>query len=179
MMRIGNDISATDYSIAFSGNDNIVNQYISPVRQPKRAFIYDICKIIVEKNFDGSVEYSISDNVNWSLKIEYNEIVKYKMLFDEYSFAREDIEGLLDGYESRTILIRSFKRLYVDSVCDFPDKSNDDRLDWIFKELCKAVDEASDPMASMYIEERDQAILQLMFYAFTKCQILEKPPKKG
>lgn len=179
MKNNGAQVTASDQSVAIYGKKNTVNQIMARPREPKRAFVFDVCKIIVEKNFEENVKYSISDNVNWTKKIEYNEIVKYEMIFDEYSFAREDIEELLNGYENRTKLIRNFKTLYIDSVCKYPSENNDFRLDWVFESLCIIVDEASEPTNPIYIEDRNQAIYQLMFYAFTKCQILEKPPKEG
>lgn len=179
MKSKGPQVIATDQSIAIDGNKNTINQYLPTPREPKRAFVFNVCKIIVEKNFEENAEYSISSNVNWSKKIEYNQITKYELIFDEYSFAREDIEELLEGYENRTKLIRNFKTLYIDSTYKFPDENNDYRLDWVFESLCNIVDEASDSTNALYIEDRNQSIYQLMFYAFTKCQILEKPPKKG
>lgn len=172
-------VSASDNSVAIYGRNNNVNQILPAVREPKRAFVSDICKVLVEKNFEGIAEYSIAENANWSKKIKYNEIIKYEMIFDEYSFAREDIEELLEGYEYRTKLIRNFKTLYIDSVFKFKEADNDFRLDWMFNRLCDIVDESCEVNDSMYIEDRNQAIYQLMFYAFTKCQILEKPPKEG
>lgn len=179
MKSKGSQVTATDKAIAIGGNKNTLNQFLPMPREPKRAFVFDVCKIIVEKNFEENAEYTISSNVNWSNKIEYNQISKYELIFDEYSFAREDIEELLEGYENRTKLIRNFKTLYIDSTYKFQNENNDYRLDWVFESLCNIVDEASDPTNALYIEDRNQAIYQLMFYAFTKCQILEKPPKKG
>ncbi|EPH74754.1 TPA: hypothetical protein ACGY62_001448 [Enterococcus faecalis] len=179
MKSKGTQVTARDQSIAICGDKNSINQFLTITREPKRAFVFDVCKIIVEKNFEENAEYSISSNANWSKKIEYNQIDKYELIFDEYSFAREDIEELLEGYENRTKLIRNFKTLYIDSTYKFPNENNDYRLDWVFKSLCNIVDESSEPTDALYTEDRNQAIYQLMFYAFTKCQILEKPPKKG
>lgn len=174
-----NSLTASDGSVAIRGNNNNVSQHIvPPIREPKRAFVYEVCKLIVDKNFDENSEYSISENADWTKKIEYNKIEKYKILFEEYSFAREDIEELLNGYENRTKLIRNFKSLYINSVYNFPDANNDFRLDCVFEKLCTTVDESSILSDEIYIEDRNQSIYQLMFYAFTKCQILEIPPRK-
>ncbi|STD27412.1 ABC-three component system protein [Enterococcus mundtii] len=170
------ELTATDGSLLINGHKNQVTQLLPPIREPKRSLIYDVCKMIAEKDFEETSEYSIYQNINWTRKIEYNEIKKYKILFEEYSFAREDIEELLEGYEKRTTLIKHIKTLYINSIFELPDEDNDVKLDWVFTNLCTIVDEADNYTDKIYMEDRDQAIYQLMFYAFTKCQILEIPP---
>ncbi len=172
-------LTATNGSNLISGNRSSINQYLPPIREPKRSLIYEVCKMIAEKDFEDSSEYSISQNVNWTRKIEYNDIKKYKILFEEYSFAREDIEELLEGYEKRTTLIKHIKTFYINSVFELPDENNDCKLDWVFTKLCIIVDEADGFTDKIYVEDRNQAIYQLMFYAFTKCQILEIPSMRS
>lgn len=173
----GNDnLTSINGSVLIKGHRNNVNQILPPIREPKRSLVYEVCKMIAEKEFEETSDYSISQNVNWTRKIEHNKIEKYKILFEEYSFAREDIEELLEGYEKRTTLIKHIKTLYINSVFEIPDKDNDFKLDWVFTELCSIVDEADSCTDKIYVEDRNQAIYQLMFYSFTKCQILEIPP---
>ncbi|MBC1458504.1 hypothetical protein [Listeria newyorkensis] len=176
------EANASDGSGAILGNNNhleITNNIIKPLSHPKRNFIFDICKLIAEADFSNVLEYSISNISGWQHKIEFNKIIKYKSIFEEYSFAREDIEELLNGFEKRTMLVRHIKTMYIHTLHDNPESSNDNRLDIVFQQMCRIVDDVNTSAEGLYLEERDEAIYQLMFYAFTKCQLLMVPSEEG
>lgn len=175
---IGNRVAQTgDDGVAVVGDNNTI-KIINSALTTNRSFLYDVCCIIADANIEGTEEYSIHTNSEWSAKMEYNKIRKYAYFFEEHSYSYGDVEDILANFEKRTVLIRHIKRIYMGFLLDNEELSKDSILDLVFEELLRIVVQCNVSSGYLLTEEQKfETIYQIMFYAFTKCQLLAPIPK--
>ncbi|HFK1513852.1 hypothetical protein [Bacillus paranthracis] len=175
---IGNKTAHTgDNGVAVVGDGNDV-KIINSIPITNRSFLYDVCCTIADANIEETAEYSISTNSEWSAKMKYNKIKKYAALFDLHSYSYGDVEEILENFEKRTTLIRHIKGIYVVFLIEQEELSKDKILDLVFDELKRIVIECNVSSGNLLTEEqKSETIYQVMFYAFTKCQLLDPIPE--
>lgn len=192
MMPDNLKISANKQSVANNGNNNavangpnalaIINNFNGAVGLPRRAAIFEVCKIISEANIDFSEEYSISKNPDWNVKIKFNNVVEFVDIFDFYASGYDRIEKLLSGFPKREVMIRKINCVYIRlrAKNTLIDRNNGDlMLSKVFDALKLLLNQLNDQIElPLMDEEIDSAIYLLMFYAFTKCKLLQPPTKK-
>ena len=177
-----NKSQAGDNSISNSGNDNELtqNNYNFSDIMPKRTIIFDLCELIANQNIPSG-NYSIKTNTDWTLKLDYNSVVEYTEIFDEYCDIYLDFEEILkEQYSEREKMIRKIHHIYRDVRISYPDKKSDGDfiLQKVFVKLSELVNIANyDPSNQVEEEEIDRTIVLIMFYTLTKCKLLEVPIK--
>jgi hypothetical protein len=175
---VGNKTAHTgDNGVAVVGNDNEI-KIVNSLPTTNRSFLYDVCCIIADADIDENAEYSIHTNSEWNAKMKYNGIKKYARLFDLHSYSYGDVEEILANFEKRAILIRHIKGIYIGFLSEREGLSKDKLLDLVFTKLLRIVKECNISSGNLLTEEqKSETIYQVMFYAFTKCQLLEPIPE--
>ncbi|SFE26350.1 hypothetical protein SAMN05428981_104223 [Bacillus sp. OV194] len=169
--------STGDQGVAIIGDNNNVQIAAAP-GVTNRSFLYDVCCIIADSNIKETAEYSIEKNSEWSSKMRFNKIKKYKRLFEMHAYSYGDVEEILEGFEKRETLIRHIKSIYIEYVDEDEDLPKDTILSLVKEELLRIVADCNISSGSLLTEEhKAETIYQIMFYAFTKCQLLEPIPE--
>lgn len=166
------------------GNNNRIGDtllYIpNPNNRMKRSVLYDVCCTLSKAEMNDREEYALHTNSDWLEKIEYNDIDEYKDVFEMYSFYYGVVEEVLKQIPKREVLIRNIKTIYRKNKRIHFNCTKDEILDAVFNELSEIVvqsDQFSDE--GLLEEEKCEAIYLIMFYAFTKCQLLDVVPRRN
>lgn len=177
-------IRSGDNSPSVIGNNNRIGDTYLHVpnhnNRMRRSILYDVCCTLSKAEMNFREEYALHTNSDWIEKIEYNHIEKYKEIFEMYSLYYGVVEEVLERIPKRELLIRNIKTTYVKSKNVNANFSKDEILDIVFNNLSEIVVQSDqfsdDPMLE---EEKNEAIHLIMFYAFTKCQLLEIVPRRN
>lgn len=173
---------AGDNGISNSGHHNDIRQTNINFMDgmPKRTVIYDLCQLIATQDIPAG-EYSIKENIDWTLKLNYNNVVEYTEVFDEYCDVYLEFEEILkDQYSDREKMVKKVHHIYRNIRITHPDKKQDGDfiLQRVFEELSKLISFANyDPTDQVKEEEIDRTLILIMFYTLTKCKLLEVPTK--
>ncbi|ARF68060.1 hypothetical protein B7C51_09795 [Paenibacillus larvae subsp. pulvifaciens] len=183
-MVFGNSSSAKsgDYGTSIVGDGNIINSVNFDSHTPKvlsRSLIFSICKTIAEMEIEYDDDYSIQQNSDWMEKFEYNNVNLYVDIFDNYSDGYDEVSKVLQGHLKKSSMIMKIRTVYLKVDNAKPEGSNGDYViskifDILKEEVC--CQELLQPVG-LNDEDVDAAIYLIMFYAFTKCKILEPVPK--
>lgn len=145
---------------------------------PKRSIIFNVCRAISESNIEYDEEYSIKNNANWLHKFSFNNVKRYQEIFEDYASGYDKIEEILRGFPFREMTIRKIHTCYLKSLRNYDTKNfdGDSILEDVFKQLKTLAANVnvieSEPL---YDESIDEAIYLIMFYAFSKCKLLQIP----
>lgn len=174
-MVLGINVNSGDEGISVAGDGNTVNSYrldINSNRVIPRSLLRDICVQIANMDVEES-DYSIQGNSDWMKKFEYNSVTKYIEIFDEYSDGYDSLCDVLSTYPDSTLMIKKIRTVYL-KIKPTDNTNGDFILEQIFdilkNELCT---QDFFNTTNLFDEEIDSAIYLIMFYAFTKCKILE------
>ncbi|MBL1228280.1 hypothetical protein IW492_03410 [Enterococcus sp. BWB1-3] len=172
-----NDIS--NHSVLNTGNNNTTTYHsvnlhgVKPV--PSISLIYNVCKVISEIEFEAIEKYSIEKNSEWNAKIAYNEIQSYKTIFQDQYLSYDKVEQALKTIPKRDLIIQNIRTIYQKEKVKNDNK--DEVLNQVFEELSNLVVTSGISCGNeLYEEEKNDAIYSVMFYTFTKCQLLEPLP---
>ncbi|WP_413536692.1 hypothetical protein [Carnobacterium divergens] len=175
-----NEVS--NHSVLNNGNDNTTNYHsvnwhgVKPV--PSISLIYNVCKVISELEFEATEKYSIEKNSEWNSKIAYNEIHSYKTIFQDQYLSYDKVEQALKTIPKRDLIVRNIRTIYQKEKVK--NENKDEVLDQVFEELSSLVVTSGISCGNeLYEEEKNDAIYSVMFYTFTKCQLLEPVPNHG
>lgn len=150
--------------------------YINSPTMLNRTRLYDFCKAFSEIDGLDEPDYSIDLPSDISEKINYNELKEFKEVFLDVSHTLEDVETVLSEIPKRGNVIRKIKGVYLNFKIEKNYKNKDNLCRLVFNELLQIVNTSIDKN-ELYMEDTYFAIQSLMYYAFTKCQILDKVPK--
>lgn len=184
-MILSANAKSGDNGNAVVGDNNIFNQTIfqqSMNPMPKRSVIFEVCTTISKADIDCADDYSIKRNVDWIKKLEYNDVERYSEIFDTYCVGYETVEDILAEYKvrDRDIMVRKVNATYksVEADRERLGENGDYVLEHVYKKLEEIVFKyAGITGSSESLEELEEAIYLIMFYVFTKCLLLKKPPK--
>lgn len=174
--------AATDNSNIINGNENTITYNHTEFTFGSGAkatasvsLIYEVCKLISETDFEITEEYSIKKNSEWEEKISYNEIEIYKVIFQDQYYSYDKVGMALKQIPKRDLLVRNVRTIYQKQK--LKSANNDEILEKVFNELSHLVITSGIKNGhELYEEEKNDAIYSVMFYAFTKCQLLEPVP---
>ena len=143
------------------------------------SILYDVCRAVMEADIDLTPEdeYSLHTNSNWMKKFDYNKVVKFVDIFNDEAPDIDRLEEIMESFaNNRTLLINKIKHVYriIEKERTKANEDGDFVLEGVFKELCKVVDESGRPLDKQIpMEQKERYIKLIMFYAFTKCQLLK------
>lgn len=190
--------------ISNSGNNsgviasNIGTVNVLPTRPVPPVLIIKLVEILAAQNMDALDErYGISAEdlrpFDISAKIDYNNLVRNRMLIDElaiYYDTCSDALGTLDnndiGAKSRLLCcVRTIYREYKSAIIgqylgqglsdlDVINKHSDDAIDHVVEELTQMINSGYQN-ERIFAEDIKNAVRIFTAYAFAECKILEKP----
>lgn len=173
------ELTATggDGSINIAGDGNTASILQYEVFQ--RTWLYDVCLAIKEANMplDDDDNFSIKMNSDWLEKLEYNQVNIYAEIFQQESYTFDQLEEVIKSFPNSVEMIRKVRHVYLFVEKERESKSEDGDfvLEQVFKQLCQLVDESHRPLEKqMPLEEKERYIKLVMFYVFTRCQLLKK-----
>lgn len=148
----------------------VVNQY-SNEKKFNRSLLHEFCVRFASLP-ETPNEYDISLSSNIMKKIEYNEIKLYENIFRDCDFYIDDVEEILNFIPKRQNVIRKINYEYIRLRKNNDTADKDEICDLVHNSLLEVVSGDSE----LYIEEAEFAIHSLMYYAFTKCKLLDPVP---
>lgn len=167
-------LKSSDGNIINTGDT--INKFYSPsAKVLNRTRLYEFCKQFESLNGLDEPDYSMELPSDITDKISYNELDEYKEIFIDVSHTLEDVESILSNIPKRGSIIRRIKGIYLNSKIQNKDTNKDLLCNLVFNELLESVN-CSDDETSLFQEDTYFAIQCLMYYAFTKCQILDRVP---
>lgn len=173
------ELTATggDGSINISGEGNTAS--ILQYEMFQRTWLYDVCLAIKEVDIplDDDDRFSIKMNSGWIEKLEYNQVTIYAEIFQQDSHAFNQLEEVIKSFPSSVEMIRKVRHVYlfVEKERELKLEDGDYALEQVFKQLCQLVDESNRPIEKQIpLEEKERYIKLVMFYVFTRCQLLKK-----
>ena len=176
---VGNEntmISGNGNSVVnINGNNNIFNIGLNL----KQSLLYDLCKELYYKiDFKEveRIEYKLQ-NSDWEEKLKYNKIEEYyKERFTEISYSFDNIEEVLNSLENQDAFIKWLNLKYRKLCTKYKNKPKEEIL-IILNEKLEELLINMKKNDNISIEELSMHIDAIIFYAFTKCKVLE-PIKK-
>lgn len=185
MAKIKGSISSGDDSISNVGKGNDIRKYVTynaPRQAIKRSYLYDVSKQILEADIQPSKDFSIKSNAEWDEKFEHNEVSEeYREIISGEAHAYNDIQEIMSTFANSDVLIRKIRNIYLaqEKIRKQKNEDGDFVLINIFNILNDSLKEHEDSLKErMPDEERDRCIWLLMFYTFTKCQLLKNPTEE-
>lgn len=167
--------STGDKGLNIVGSDNVVNYYEQPI---KYELLSKLCKGFINSNLNNTVDMNVVElPIELLEKIEYNKLTLHKEMYEELGMYLSDIEEVVDKSlgDNSIKLIRVVKHLYLETISNNPNYSNDQILFAMEDELIKHTDLIDS--GKFYNEDIKYSICQIVLYVFEKCQILKKPKK--
>ncbi|MDW8727144.1 hypothetical protein Q7W11_09240 [Streptococcus suis] len=166
-----------DNGISIVGDGNIGKQININSSLPSvlpRSLLLEICKRITAMDIEIA-EYSIQENTDWMRKFEFNGVAKYIDIFDDYSDGYDVLCEVLKSIPRSTLMIKKIRTVYIKvKTTERINENGDYILEQIFNKLKEEVCvQGQIGEFELLDEEVDAAIYLIMFYAFTKCKILE------
>jgi hypothetical protein len=145
--------------------------------QKNPAILNAVIKLIGEKLFDTQ-ENEPQNAPNIQEKIQWNNVVRYKSIIEEYSAYQGKLNNIYEeienaGYHQKTFLLMNVRNLYLSEKGKYAEmKVNaDDIIDSIKNKLWNLVDPKLDH------ETVEVSMLIILVDAFMRCNILEEPSK--
>lgn len=143
-----------------------------------RTVLYEFCKQFSESALPEPIankEKIIPSGI--SEKMQYNEISVYEKVFRSCDIYLNDVEEILNQIPKRESIIRKIERIYDHTKIDKKWDNKDQLCKIVYDTLLESV--STDPQSSqLFDEDAELAIEALMYYAFTKCKLLDPVPKK-
>ncbi|MCK1987872.1 hypothetical protein MPH48_07075 [Lysinibacillus fusiformis] len=169
-----------DNSNVINGHNNILKQFFNTF-SPKTVTPSDIHKVceILDGNLSENTDFTFTKNPDWVEKMNYNSLYRYRSTFEEYCMFYESVEEVftstaIDGNR----LLRVINNIYKDELIDNPDLNSDKIVRNTINSL-RIIVENSYKSTSMTSEHIEDVIISVVFFAFTRCKILEKPPENN
>ena len=144
------------------------------------SMLYDLCKKLCEKiDFKEieELEYEMY-NSDWIEKLEYNKIEKvYLNIFKEISLDLDTIEEVVNSLDNQDSFIKWINLKYQKLCVKFPKKTKEQILIALNDEMEEHLKDTIKNDNIYTIEELSLNIDRILFYAFTRCKVLD-PIKK-
>lgn len=143
-----------------------------------RTVLYSFCKQFSETTLPEAIisdSYILPSEID--NKMNYNEIQFYKEVFINCDIYLNDVEDILTQIPKREVIILKIARIYGTKKLKNNWQNKDQLCSSVFDELMKVI--INDPQSShLFNEETELAIEALMYYAFTKCKLLDPVPER-
>lgn len=166
-------------NISVNGQGNNITIINNTVRC-NPSILYDLCKKLCKKiDFKEieELEYEMY-NSDWIEKLEYNKIEKvYLNIFKEISLDLDIIEEVVNSLDNQDSFIKWINLKYQKLCVKFPKKTKEQILIALNEEMEEQLKNTIENDNIYAIEELSLNIDRILFYAFTRCKVLD-PIKK-
>lgn len=139
------------------------------------------------KLFDDSHSNEPMTAPDPAMKIEFNNVIQYKPIIEEYSIYQGRLSKIYDeieriGSTKKEMVLRNIKNLYLKekgkySTMDDVKNNADSIISNVESDLWKIIDKSENTNNSLPIEAIEISLLVIMVDAFMRCNILEEPPR--
>lgn len=165
-----------DGGVNIIGSQNVLNLYKQPI---KYDLLSRLCKDLIKINMELSEDMNVTElPVELLEKIEYNNILIHKELYEDLGMYLSDISEIVEkslGNKSIS-LIRIIKTIYYEILASNSEYNGDQIL---FEIENRLLEHTNLTDSNEYLNEDIRyCITQIVLYVFEKCQILKKPKKE-
>ncbi|MFJ7471655.1 hypothetical protein ACIQWI_24320 [Peribacillus frigoritolerans] len=151
-----------------------INNYVGQKKILNRTYLFDFCLKFSEVE-DAPEVYDADLTSDFEGKMDYNEIDVYKDIFFECDHYLDDVEIILEGIPRRQRILSNINTKYK-KIKRFGQWDNKDELcEGVYDYLIEAIQNDNNSK-SIFVEDVELAIHALMYYAFTKCKLLDPIP---
>ncbi|MCM3280782.1 hypothetical protein M3591_09575 [Exiguobacterium sp. MER 193] len=142
-----------------------------------RTLLFEFCDKF--SRIDVPIDYGdLLEPSKYEEKMDYNSIEVYKSIFLEVDHYYDDIEDILMAIVRRERILSNINNTYRKHKRFSVWTDKDHLCEMVYKDLIQqTLNDAS--FSEMYIEDTQEAIHALMYYAFTKCRLLDPVPVKS
>ncbi|QDP39447.1 hypothetical protein [Radiobacillus deserti] len=152
-----------------------INHYAGQKKILNRTYLFDFCLKFSEVD-DVPDGYDADFTSDFEGKMDYNEIDVYKEIFFECDHYLDDVESILEEIPRRQRILSNINTKYK-KLKRFGKWDNKDELcEGVYNYLIETI-QNDDNSKDIYLEDAELAIHALMYYAFTKCKLLDPIPK--
>lgn len=151
-----------------------INNYTGQKRILNRTYLFDFCLKFSEVE-DTADSYDGNLTSDFEGKMDYNEIDVYKDIFFECDHYLEDVETILEGIPRRQRILSNINNKYKKLKRFGQWEHKDELCEGVYNYLIEAIQNDNNSEL-IYVEDAELAIHALMYYAFTKCKLLDPVP---
>ena len=136
--------------------------------------------------FDDSLPNEPITAPDPAMKIEFNNVIQYKPIIEEYSVYQGRLSKIYDeieriGSTKKELVLRNIKKLYLKekgkySIMDDVKDNADSIISNVESDLWKIIDKSENANNNLPIEAIEISLLVILVDAFMRCNILEEPP---
>ncbi len=137
--------------------------------------------------FDDSLSNEPMTAPDPAMKIEYNKVIQYKPIIEEYSIYQGRLSKIYDeieriGSTKKELVLKNIKKIYLKekgkySTTDDIKDSADSIISNVESDLWKIIDKSENANINLPIEAIEISLLVILVDAFMRCDILEEPPR--
>lgn len=151
------------------------NNYNGGQKILNRTYLYDFCFKFSEVE-DILESYNTEVTSDIEEKMNHNELDLYKDIFLDCDHYIDDVEAILEEIPKRQRILSTINNKYK-RLKKFADWQNKDQLcEWVYEFLIETI-ENDHNSGNIFHEDVELAIHSLMYYAFTKCKLLDPIPQ--
>jgi len=151
-----------------------INNYAGQKKILNRTYLFDFCLKFSEVE-DVPDDYETNLTSDFEVKMHYNEIDIYKDIFLECDHYLDDVETILKGITRRQRILSKINTKYKKLKGFGKWESKDELCEGVYNYLIESVQNDNNS-TNIYVEDVELAIHALMYYAFTKCKLLDPIP---
>ncbi len=179
-------VDSGDGGISSSGENanNQINNIQTYVASSKKTFIrksalFEVSKKIIDSDLSDDSDFDTSSVAEWDVKIDYNDLsTQYKEILKSEAEHYQLMTDIMAEFPNGEKLIKKIRRIYLKK--DKQHNSADEILESLYSTLellLIQAEESTNEVASFLDEDREKCVWLIIFYVFTKCQILKLPPE--
>lgn len=165
-------------------NNRVANYYGYNSGELTESEIYELLEIFVTSDIPGNVDFSNISPAKFREKLLYNNVSKYKFIFDEYFEEQSTISNISEDFPDSEPIMRKLRTLFYNEA-EFRNHAlvvgnGDKQLDAIYKKISESI--THDPRfnnANIKELKTEAFVYGLMSYGILKCKILKNPNEES
>ena len=185
-------------TVVGENSGSIVNiTFDTPRKKTFPSLLTEIIEKLIPISFNDDITLnSLPEYKSYNIdqKIEYNKVLKYKPLINEYSIYSplcDDILNIVDNnnFGTKTRILRFIKTSYLEFKGEFLLQNKDSKLteleiiqnsadaliDSVKDKLFNIINDSLENNNSFFLEDIHTALICFVCYCFIECKILEEP----
>ncbi|AKP64494.1 hypothetical protein [Levilactobacillus koreensis] len=165
-------------------NNHVTNYFGYNSGDLTESEIYELLKIFVTSDIPGNVDFANTNPAKFKEKLLYNNVTKYKFIFDEYFEEQFTILKISEDFPDSEPIMRKLRTLFYDEAKFYNHElvvgDGDKQLDEIYEKISRSI--THDPRfidSSIKELKMDAFVYGLMSYGILKCKILKNPNEES
>lgn len=173
--KVGDNATAAG---SIAGRDiKVINILNGIFGKSQKSDILEVVKIL-DKNQEKLYELPdiVELNPSWKRKINFNDLKSWNKIFEMWSSQLEVFEDeIIPALDFPDRLLKNLSSRYAQ--VSNTSSTSDEKCEQIKKELLQTVNQGKSH--NIPAESKEGAVELVIYWAFTRCQIFENPPKRG